>query len=264
MPGRAGRFRSGGSKRDGDRRAQMVGWAHPTFGKSPPPGLQGLIGEVWTAALAHAGITAADVGFAAPGLEQVPAVHGENARATCSAAIHAACDRIESGRARIALVIGAEKMTAVRASRRARSCSRQATRPSRPPPRLALPASSGRSRPHASSATATAAPISCASRPRTTRTLCTTPSCASAGIWGSISAIPFQTATCASRGRSGARIARASRTGWPRSCAPRPRSRRIWPVRSVFARGCRPMTSSPRRCAIRWPSTGRAWPGPGP
>ena len=116
-------------------RAQMVGWAHSTFGKSPHPGLEGLIGEVGTAALAHAGITAADVdcavlgsfnsgftpqgfeaaliGVAVPGLEQVPAVHCENACATGSAAIHAACDRIESGRAKIALVVGAEKMTAV-------------------------------------------------------------------------------------------------------------------------------------------------------
>lgn len=116
-------------------RAQMVGWAHSVFGKSPHPGIEGLIGEVGTAALAHAGITAADVdcavlgsfnsgftpqgfeaaliGVAVPGLEQVPAVHCENACATGSAAIHAACDRIESGRAKIALVVGAEKMTAV-------------------------------------------------------------------------------------------------------------------------------------------------------
>jgi acetyl-CoA C-acetyltransferase len=40
-------------------------------------------------------------------------VHVENACATGTAALHTAMDFIESGRGRIALVIGAEKMTAL-------------------------------------------------------------------------------------------------------------------------------------------------------
>lgn len=58
--------------------------------------------------------------FAAPlalncdaGLRWKPAVRVENACASGSAAVYAACDAIEAGRARIALVIGAEKMTSV-------------------------------------------------------------------------------------------------------------------------------------------------------
>jgi acetyl-CoA C-acetyltransferase len=46
-------------------------------------------------------------------LAHVPATRVENACATGSAAIYAAMDFIESGRGRIALVVGAEKMTAV-------------------------------------------------------------------------------------------------------------------------------------------------------
>jgi acetyl-CoA C-acetyltransferase len=42
-----------------------------------------------------------------------PATRVENACASGAAALYAACDAIESGRARIALVVGAEKMTAV-------------------------------------------------------------------------------------------------------------------------------------------------------
>src|SRR5699024_280962 len=45
-------------------------------------------------------------------LAHVPAVRLENACATGSAAIYTAMDFIESGRGRIALVVGAEKMTA--------------------------------------------------------------------------------------------------------------------------------------------------------
>ncbi|AFT86048.1 acetyl-CoA C-acetyltransferase [Paraburkholderia phenoliruptrix BR3459a] len=47
------------------------------------------------------------------GLRWKPAVRLENACASGAAAIYGACDAIEAGRARIALVIGAEKMTAV-------------------------------------------------------------------------------------------------------------------------------------------------------
>jgi acetyl-CoA C-acetyltransferase len=46
------------------------------------------------------------------GLANVPAVRLENACATGSAALYTAMDFIESGRGRVALVVGAEKMTA--------------------------------------------------------------------------------------------------------------------------------------------------------
>ena len=48
-----------------------------------------------------------------PGLEHVPAVRLENACATGSAALYAAMDFIAAGRGRVALVVGAEKMTAI-------------------------------------------------------------------------------------------------------------------------------------------------------
>ena len=114
---------------------QIVGWAHSKFGKSPARDTTELMAEVVGPALEHAGVTAADVdgifvgafnnGFQAqdfqgalvamgtPGLEHVPAVRLENACATGSAAINAAADFIASGRGRIALVVGAEKMTAI-------------------------------------------------------------------------------------------------------------------------------------------------------
>lgn len=115
-------------------KAAIVGWAHSQFGKLEAPDVEGLIGLVASDALAHAGVGPADVdfitvgtynnGFAKQGFEgslvalsipelaQTPAVHVENACATGSAAIHTALDFIESGRGRIALVVGAEKMTA--------------------------------------------------------------------------------------------------------------------------------------------------------
>ena len=48
-----------------------------------------------------------------PALGYTPSVHVEDACATGSAAIHAALDFVECGRGRIALVVGAEKMTAL-------------------------------------------------------------------------------------------------------------------------------------------------------
>jgi acetyl-CoA C-acetyltransferase len=115
-------------------RAQIVGWSHSRFGKSDHPDPEALMAAVTAPALAHAGIYAGDVdgvfvgvfnnGFTRqdfqgalvalgePGLRHVPAVRVENACATGSAAIHAAMDFIEAGRGRIALVVGAEKMTA--------------------------------------------------------------------------------------------------------------------------------------------------------
>lgn len=115
--------------------AQIVGWAHSKFGKSPARDTTELMAEVVGPALEHAGLGAADVdgifvgsfnnGFQAqdfqgalvamgtPGLEHVPAVRLENACATGSAAINAAADFIASGRGKVALVVGAEKMTAI-------------------------------------------------------------------------------------------------------------------------------------------------------
>lgn len=112
----------------------IVGWSHSPFGKLDDPDTETLMARVSTAALAHAGVPASDVdgiyvgvmnnGFTAqdfqgglvalaePALANTPATRLENACATGSAAIHAAMDFIEAGRGRIALVVGAEKMTA--------------------------------------------------------------------------------------------------------------------------------------------------------
>jgi acetyl-CoA C-acetyltransferase len=115
--------------------AQIVGWSHGQFGKLDAPDTESLMTSVIPAALDHAGIGAADVGsifvgtfnggfsrqefqaaligMGTPELANTPAVRIENACATGTAAIHAAMDYIEAGRGRIALVVGAEKMTAV-------------------------------------------------------------------------------------------------------------------------------------------------------
>ncbi|MCB1539464.1 MAG: acetyl-CoA acetyltransferase [Rhodoblastus sp.] len=114
--------------------AAIVGWRHSPFGKLDAPDIEALIAGVAQGALDDAGIGAADVDFvtvgvlnngfskqgfeaglvsaAMPELAHTPAMHVENACATGSAAIYAAMDFIESGRGRIALVVGAEKMTA--------------------------------------------------------------------------------------------------------------------------------------------------------
>lgn len=116
-------------------KAQIVGWAHSRFGKSEEADTQGLMAEVSLPALEHAGLQPAGVdaifvgvmnnGFAAQDfqaslvgmgheeLSRIPATRLENACATGSAAIHAAINFIEAGRGRVALVVGAEKMTAV-------------------------------------------------------------------------------------------------------------------------------------------------------
>ncbi len=117
------------------KRAVIVGWAHTPFGKLDDPDVETLIARVSGAALDHAQVDAADVdavtvgvynngltaqGFegglvslGVPGLRFTPSTHIENACATGTAAIYSAMDFIESGRGRIALAIGAEKMTAV-------------------------------------------------------------------------------------------------------------------------------------------------------
>lgn len=113
----------------------IVGWAHSPFGRLDQFDLEDLITSVTRGAIADAGIMASDVdamwlgnlngGFvpdifcsslilqADDGLRFKPAVRVENACASGSAAIYAALDAIEAKRARIAVVMGAEKMTAV-------------------------------------------------------------------------------------------------------------------------------------------------------
>jgi acetyl-CoA C-acetyltransferase len=115
--------------------ASIVGWGHTRFGKLDDKSLEALIVEVAQEAMAAAGIGGADVdavflgnlngGFvpeifasslalqADPALRFKPATRLENACASGSAAVYAALDAIEAKRARVCLVIGAEKMTAV-------------------------------------------------------------------------------------------------------------------------------------------------------
>ena len=117
------------------RRAAIVGWAHSQFGKSEDPDVESLMARVTGAALADAGVPAEAVdgiyvgvmnsGFSKQGFEgalvaladeklsHTPSTHLENACATGSAAIYTAMDFVESGRGNIALVVGAEKMTAL-------------------------------------------------------------------------------------------------------------------------------------------------------
>ncbi len=113
----------------------IVGWAHLPFGRHDELDLEALISGVSREAIAHAGVDAGLVdaiwvgnlngGFvpeifcsslalqADDALRWTPSTRVENACASGAAAIHAACDAIEAGRARIALVVGAEKMTAI-------------------------------------------------------------------------------------------------------------------------------------------------------
>ena len=113
----------------------IVGWSHTPFGKLDLPDVEELIAEVAVAALDDADVGPHDVdaiyvgvfnnGFSAqsfeaalvgvghPQLARTPATRVENACATGSAALFSALDHIQSGRGRVALVIGAEKMTGV-------------------------------------------------------------------------------------------------------------------------------------------------------
>jgi acetyl-CoA C-acetyltransferase len=117
----------------------IIGWNHSVFGKLGLPDASALMGSVIPAALEHAAIGPQDVdgifvgvynngfstqGFeaglvsmAVPALAEVPATRLENACATGSAALFAALDFIESGRGKIAVVVGAEKMTGVTSAR---------------------------------------------------------------------------------------------------------------------------------------------------
>jgi acetyl-CoA C-acetyltransferase len=117
----------------------IIGWEHSVFGKLEAPDTMSLMGAVVPGAIAHAGVTPEDIdgvfvgvynnGFttqdfqaglismAVPALAEVPATRLENACATGSAALYAALDYIESGRGKVALVVGAEKMTSVTSAR---------------------------------------------------------------------------------------------------------------------------------------------------
>ena len=112
----------------------IVGWGHTRFGKLSDMDLESLIVQVTREALADAGLEAKDVdavflgvfngGFskqafpsslvlqADPAFRFKPVTRVENACATGSAAVHQAMNFIAAGRGRIALVVGAEKMTA--------------------------------------------------------------------------------------------------------------------------------------------------------
>src|SRR5438132_8473153 len=113
----------------------IVGWAHSKFGKHEGRDVESLIVEVAQAALADAGVAAADIdtiylgtmngGFvrqefpaslvfqADPALRFKPATRVEDACATGSAAIHQGLNAIAAGRARLALIVGVEKMTEI-------------------------------------------------------------------------------------------------------------------------------------------------------
>ena len=114
--------------------ACIVGWAHSQFGKSEDADIESLFARVARGAIEDAGIEASEVdgvfvgvfnnGFSkqdfpsslvmqsVPELRFKPATRYENACATGTAAVHGARDFIAAGRGRIALVVGAEKMTA--------------------------------------------------------------------------------------------------------------------------------------------------------
>lgn len=115
--------------------ACIVGWSHSPFGRLEQFDLEGLIVSVTRDALAHAQLPAQAVdaiwlgnlngGFvpdifcssmvlqADDGLRWKPATRVENACASGAAAVYSAIDAIEAGRVKVALVVGAEKMTAV-------------------------------------------------------------------------------------------------------------------------------------------------------
>lgn len=114
--------------------ARIVGWGHTPFGRLKEKNLEDLIGDAAREAMAHAGIAARDVdgiwlghfngglvrdGFPSSLALQIdddlrftPATRLENACASGSAAVYAARTAIQAGAAKVALVIGVEKMTA--------------------------------------------------------------------------------------------------------------------------------------------------------
>lgn len=114
-------------------KAAIVGWGHTPFGRFDHLTLEDLIVAAAKEAIADAGIAARDIdalwlghfnsglipdGFcssmileADPDLRFKPVIRCENACASGAAALSAAIDAVNSGRVRIALVVGAEKMT---------------------------------------------------------------------------------------------------------------------------------------------------------
>jgi len=115
--------------------AVLVGWGHTRFGRHAGVALEELIVDAAREAISDAGVDQADIdgvwlghfgagmvpdGFCAsmvlgadPALRFKPATRCENACASGSAALYSAVDAIAAGRARVALVVGAEKMTGV-------------------------------------------------------------------------------------------------------------------------------------------------------
>src|ERR1700757_1271978 len=113
----------------------IVGWAHSKFGKHEGKDIESMIVEVAQAALADAGVAAADIDTislgtingglvrqefpaslvfqADPAFRFKPAARVEDACATGSAAIHQGLNAIAAKRARKVLVVGVEKMTEV-------------------------------------------------------------------------------------------------------------------------------------------------------
>lgn len=119
--------------------ASIIGWSHSQFGRLEAPNTTTLMAEVVPAAIAHSAVGAdaidgiyvgvynngfsrqdfqgALVGVGVPELAGIGATRLENACGTGSAALYAAADYIESGRGRVAIVVGAEKMTGVPSAR---------------------------------------------------------------------------------------------------------------------------------------------------
>lgn len=115
--------------------AAIVGWGHTPFGRHDHLSFEDLVRTAAREALADAGLAGKDVdavwlghfnaglvpdGFcssmilsADEGLRFKPATRCENACASGSAALYSALDAVRSGRVRIALVVGAEKMTSL-------------------------------------------------------------------------------------------------------------------------------------------------------
>ena len=115
--------------------ACIVGWAHTPFGRLEGEDIESLIKRVTLDAIADAGLEPADIdeiylghfgeGFvkerflssmplqASEALRFKPSTRVENACATGSAALHQGMNAIGAKRARVVLVVGAEKMTEV-------------------------------------------------------------------------------------------------------------------------------------------------------
>jgi len=115
--------------------ARIIGWGHTKFGRLEGKTLEDLIQDAAAEALEHAGISAHEVdaiyvghfnggmvkdGFPSSlvlnfdeGLRFKPSTRVENACASGSAAVYTARTAIQAGQARVVLVIGAEKMTAL-------------------------------------------------------------------------------------------------------------------------------------------------------